>query len=149
MDDYVKRILRALVKNGRMTWLELADLVALSPSAVQRRVQALQQAGYIHNFSVQLDQAAMGNQVRAFVQVKVERHKLDQANEFRRAVLDYPEVQSCHKLAGSVDYMLDVITADLGSFGVFIETKLLSMAGVTDASSYIVLDEVKPFTPYV
>lgn len=149
MDEIDRKILRELARDGRASWLELSDWVSLSPSACQRRVQAMLDKGLIRHFSAELDHKAMGYQVRAFVQVKVERHNLTKAEEFRDAVRAYPEVQSCHKLAGSIDYILDVISPSLESFAEFIETKLLSLSVVTDASSSIVLEEVKSFEPMI
>lgn len=149
MDDFDKKILRQLAKNGRASWLEISEKVNLSPSASQRRAQAMEAKGIIRHYTASLDHKAMGYQVRAFVQVKVERHSTKKAEEFKETIRLSPEVQSCHQLAGSIDYLLDVIAPDLESYAKFIEQKLLMLPVVTDASSSIVLEEVKPFEPMI
>jgi Lrp/AsnC family leucine-responsive transcriptional regulator len=70
---------------------------------------------------------------------------LQRAAEFRQAMIAAPEVQSCCKLSGTTDFIIDVVAPDLKSYGEFIEKKVLSLVGVLDASSSIVLEEVKEF----
>ena len=149
MDEFDRRILRQLARDGRASWLDIAEKINLSASACQRRAQAMQKKGIIRHFTVSLDHKAMGLQVRAFVQVKVERHSTKKAEEFKEAIRLSPEVQSCYQLAGSIDYLLDVIAPDLESFARFIEQKLLTLEVVTDAASSIVLEEVKSFEPKI
>ena len=137
------KILRELQADGRIAWVDLAERVDLSASACQRRVQALIESGVIDGFSAQLDPAALGFEIEAYVAVNVDRQDLASAERFREAMRDYPEVQTCHMLSGAVDYLLQVVATDLKAFGRFIEEKILSVPGVKDASSSIVLDRVK------
>lgn len=139
--DY--RILRELQADGRLSWVELAARVNLSATACQRRVQALIDAGVISGFSARIDPTALGLEVEAYVAVSVERQDLESAQRFREAIRRWPEVQTCHMMSGEVDYLLRVVAPDLRSFGRFIEEKILSVPGVKDASSSIVLDPVK------
>ncbi|MGB0847905.1 MAG: Lrp/AsnC family transcriptional regulator [Thiolinea sp.] len=149
MDQYDKHILRALTQNSRLSWIELGEQVNLSASAVQRRVQQLQKNGAIKHFSATLDNKKLGFEVRAFVEVKVERHNVKLAQDFRQAMRDNPQVQSCYKLSGTVDFMLDIVATDLESYGRFIEHSILALPGVLDARSSILLEEVKAFTAAV
>ena len=80
----------------------------------------------------------------AFVAVKVDRRKTAYAEDFRRWVRRHPRVQSCHMLSGTIDFMLQVVAADLNSLGRFLEGELLDLPAVMDASTSIVLKEVKP-----
>jgi DNA-binding Lrp family transcriptional regulator len=143
LDRYNREILSALQKDGRITWLKLAESVNLSAAAVQRRVEALQESGLIKRFTIALDPMRLGHSVHAFVSVNVDRQKITLAEEFRRTIRSYPEVQACYMATGDVDFLLDVVAEDLRSYGKFIEEKLLSLPGVKDASSTIVLDTVK------
>ena len=145
MDNFDKIILSHLAKDGRLSWTELAERVNLSASAVQRRVQALQAKGVIKHFTVAIDAKQLGNEVRAFVEVKVERSNIELAKSFRESIRRLPQVQSCHKLSGTVDFILDVVAPNLETYGRFLEQEILSIPGVLDARSSIILEEVKGF----
>ena len=144
MDKYDARILSALQHDGRFSWSRLAERISLSPSACQRRVEALIDRGIIENFTVNLDEHALGHHVKAFVAVNIDRQNTALAEEFRRKVKEHPQVQACHMISGTIDFMLEVVADDLDAFGNFIDGELLSMPAVKDASSSIVLKVVKP-----
>lgn len=144
MDRFDALILRALQKDGRMRWSHLAEHINLSASACQRRVEALEEDGVIENFTVNLNEKALGNRVKAFVEVSVDRQSTDLAQDFRRKVAELPQVQACHMVSGTIDFMLEVVAPDLESLGQFIDGELLGMPAVKDASSSIVLNVVKP-----
>lgn len=144
MDKLDARILSELQVDGRMTWSRLAERVFLSASACQRRVESLVSQGVIENFTVNLNEVALGHHVTAFVAVSVDRQNTASAEEFRRWVRRRPRVQACHMLTGTVDFMLQVVTADLESLGKFLEDELLNLPAVKDVSTSIVLNEVKP-----
>lgn len=143
MDKTDYQILRELLTDGRVSWVELAERVNLSAAAAQRRVEALRAAGIIKGFGARIAPAELGYEVEAYVAVSVERHDIANVQRFRDAVRGYPEVQTCHMMSGEVDYLLRVVTTDLKAFGRFIEQRILSVPGVKDASSSIVLDPVK------
>ncbi len=143
LDKYDAEILSELRADGRISWTALAKRVSLSPSACQRRAEALVAQGVIKNFTVNLNDAALGYAVRAFVSVNVDRQHNELARDFRAAVLAHPKVVRCHMLSGSIDFMLEVVAEDLTAFGAFINGELLAMPAVKDASSSIVLDVVK------
>ncbi len=145
LDQYDTRILNLLKSDARMSWSKLAERIHLSASAAQRRVQAMQEAGIIRYFTLAIDNMAMGQNVRAFVQVKIARHDGQATREFIDAVLTYPQVQSCHKISGNTDFMLNVLEKDLQSFSVFLEKRILYLPGVVDATSSIVLESIKEY----
>ena len=144
MDRYDAGILSALQQDGRISWSRLAEQINLSASACQRRVEALIERGVIENFTVNLDEEALGHSVKAFVAVNIDRQNTDLAQDFRRRVREHPQVQACHMISGTIDFMLEVVADDLDAFGNFIDGDLLSMPAVKDASSSIVLKVVKP-----
>lgn len=143
MDRYDARILSALQADGRQSWARLAEKISLSPSACQRRVEALIDRGVIENFTVNLNEDALGHHVKAFVSVNIDRQNTRLAQDFRRRVREHPQVQACHMISGTIDFMLEVVAKDLDAFGNFIDGELLSMPAVKDASSSIVLKVVK------
>ena len=144
MDRYDARILYLLQKDGRISWSQLGIEINLSASACQRRVEALIDKGIIENFTVNLNENQLGHHVKAFVAVNMDRQDTKLAEDFKRHVKEHPQVQACHMISGSIDFMLEVVAADLDAFGNFIDGELLSMPAVKDASSSIVLKIVKP-----
>ncbi len=144
MDRYDAGILSELQRDGRISWSRLAETINLSPSACQRRVESLIERGIIENFTVNLNEDALGHHVKAFVAVNIDRQNTKLAQDFRRRVREHPQVQACHMISGTIDFMLEVVADDLDAFGNFIDGELLSMPAVKDASSSIVLKVVKP-----
>ena len=144
MDRFDAGILSALQRDGRISWSRLAEKISLSASACQRRVESLIDRGVIENFTVNLNEEALGHHVKAFVSVNIDRQNTDLAQDFRRRVREHPQVQACHMISGTIDFMLEVVADDLDAFGNFIDGDLLSMPAVKDASSSIVLKVVKP-----
>jgi DNA-binding Lrp family transcriptional regulator len=114
MDRFDTAIVSTLQSDGRITWSQLATEVNLSASAVQRRVEALVERGVIENFTVNLNEDALGHAVKVFVTVHVERQDTGLAEDFRRRVREHPQVQACHMISGSADFMLEVV-ACIGS----------------------------------
>jgi len=143
MDKIDSRILSELTMDGRITWADLAARVSLSASACQRRVEALIKAGVIENFTCNLNEKKLGNSVKAFISVNIDRQKTELAEDFQRRVREHPQIRSCHMISGAIDYMLEVVATDLDAFGNFIDGDLLQMPAVKDASSSIVLKLVK------
>ncbi len=143
IDSYDAQIIEALQRDGRLSWAALAKQINLSASACQRRVEGLLEKGVIENFTLNLNDTVLGFQVRAFVSVNVDRQRNELAQDFREAVIAHPNVQSCHMISGSIDFMLEVVAEDLAAFGAFIDGELLMMPAVKDASSSIVLNVVK------
>ena len=141
-----RRILELLQKDGRMTNLELAERVALSPSACLRRVRALEEAGVIRGYAALLDPAKVGLGLAAFVNVKLEKRGRMPTDAFAKACRDWPEVAACHATTGDMDYLLRVHVEDLAHFSRFVMESLLKHPGVIDMKSSFVLEQVKETT---
>ncbi|HTS84672.1 MAG TPA: Lrp/AsnC family transcriptional regulator [Usitatibacter sp.] len=141
-----RRLLEILQRDGRLTNLELASRVNLSPSACLRRVRALEEAGVIRSYAALLDAKRVGLGLLAFVNVKLEKRGRMPTDAFARAVKDWPEVLACHALTGDMDYLLRVQVADLDHFSRFVMESLLKHPGVLDVKSSFVLEEVKETT---
>ncbi len=139
-------MLEILQRDGRLTNLELAARVNLSPSACLRRVRTLEEAGVIRSYAAILDPKRVGLGLLAFVNLKLEKRGRMPTDAFARAVKDWPEVLACHALTGDMDYLLRVHVADLDHFSRFVMESLLKHPGVLDVKSSFVLDEVKETT---
>ncbi len=146
LDKTDRKLLELLQKDGRITNLELADRVALSPSACLRRVRALEEAGVIRGYAALLDPAKIGLGLVAFVTVKLEKRGRMPTDAFARACRDWPEVAACHATTGDMDYLLRVHVEDLAHFSRFVMDSLLKHPGVIDVKSSFSLEQVKETT---
>ena len=141
-----RRLLEILQREGRLSNLELASRVNLSPSACLRRVRALEEAGVIRAYAALLDAKRVGLGLMAFVNVKLEKRGRMPTDAFARAVKDWAEVLGCYALTGDMDYLLRVRVEDLDHFSRFVMDALLKHPGVLDVKSSFVLEEVKETT---
>ncbi|WP_449686863.1 Lrp/AsnC family transcriptional regulator [Aerophototrophica crusticola] len=139
------RILDALQRNGRLSNVDLAEQVGLSPSPCLRRVRDLEEDGYIQGYAAILDRRKLGFGVVAFVEVKIDQNAEGDLR-FRRAVEAIPEVVSCFVMTGTMDYLLQVVVPDLDAYAEVSMGKLLQIPGVKDVRSSFVLDVVKHST---
>ncbi|MCC7462218.1 MAG: Lrp/AsnC family transcriptional regulator [Gammaproteobacteria bacterium] len=137
------RILQHLSEDGRRSVVELAEKVGLSETPCARRVRLLEQAGVIRGYRAVLDPARLGLNVRAFVQVKLERHTDENIDQFRRELSDIEEVISCHATTGTYDFLLHVVAPDLESFSRVVLKRLMKIFYVRDVHSSIVLETLK------
>jgi Lrp/AsnC family leucine-responsive transcriptional regulator len=147
IDAIDRRILAALQKNARLTNVQLAARVGLSPSPCLRRVRRLEKAGIIERYGAKLSRQRVGLGVTAFVSVDIERHRDLDASKFREAVLGMPEVVSCYITSGEHDFLLQVIVPDLDAYRDFALRKLMRSAGIKSVHSSFVIDVVKDDVP--
>jgi len=137
------RLLAVLQTEGRITNAELAERVNLSPSACLRRLQRLEADKVVTGYAAQVDPAAVGLGLQAFVRVQLARHEAAAIEHFVEQVNGWDEVVACHALTGDMDYLLHVYVADLQDFSRFLLDHLLNAAGVADLNSSFVLRTVK------
>jgi DNA-binding Lrp family transcriptional regulator len=143
MDQINRRILRELTRDGRISNLDLADRVGLSPSACLRRVQELEREGVITGYRAVLSPAAMGIGFTAYLGVGLGEHTKAAQQAFERAVARAPEVVECHNVTGTIEYLLRVECADLPSYKRFHTDVLGTLPHVTSITSYVVMDSPK------
>lgn len=143
LDDIDRSILRLLQQDGSLSNARLAELLSLSVTPCWRRRHKLEQEGFIEGYQANLNRRQLGYGVLAFVQLGFGVHTDELPNRFEQAIMDYPEVMSCHKITGSADYLLQVVAADLEGYGQFVEQVLRRLPGVTSIHSSLALREVK------
>lgn len=143
LDRIDRRILAALQSEGRITNLELAERIGLSPTATAERVKRLTRDGFILGYSARLDPAKIALGLLVFVEVKLDRTTPDVFDEFAAAVRQAPEVIECHMVAGGFDYLVKARVADMAAYRRFLSDVLLSMPGVRETHTYAVMEEVK------
>lgn len=143
LDAINGRILRALSKDGRISNLELAERVGLSPSACLRRVQELERSGVIVGYRAVLDRAAMGAGFVAYVAVGLSDHSKASQEAFERSISRSPEVVECHNITGEKEYLLRVEAADLAAYKSFHTDVLGVLPQVNAITSLVVMGSPK------
>ena len=143
LDRISENILRELAVDGRVSNIELADRVGLSPSACLRRVQELERSGVIRGYRAVLDAKAIGKAFTAYVAVGLSDHSKKSQSAFERAMAKAPEVRECHNITGAVEYLLRVEVLDLEAYKVFHSEVLGTLPQVTAITSYVVMDSPK------
>lgn len=141
-------ILGALQQDARLTVAELAERVHLSTSPVWRRVKRLEEGGVIAGYRASLDRRALGWGVLAFIAVTIEDHGEEQALAFEAAVAALPEIVACWSIAGSADFLLQVVGRDLDSYADFAMTTIRRMPGIKAMRTIFTLKEVKAPSPW-
>ncbi len=143
MDHIDEHILRELGRDGRVSNLELAERVGLSPSACLRRVQELERSGIIKGYRAVTDRAALGVGFVAYITVGLNEHTKAAQEGFERAMQRAPEVRECHNITGSVEYLLRVEAADLVAYKRFHTEVLGTVPHVNAITSYVVMGSPK------
>lgn len=143
MDAIDQRILACLQQRGRISNLELAAEVHLSPAQCQRRHRRLEEQGVIRGYEARLAPEALGLGVVAFVQVSMERGHFRELARFRSTVAGMAQVQECWAVTGDADYMMKVVARDLKTLSDFLFKSLAQLPGVSAVRSSVCLDEVK------
>jgi Lrp/AsnC family transcriptional regulator, leucine-responsive regulatory protein len=143
LDAIDKRIVRELQDNARLTNVELAARVGLSPSPCLARVRALEQAGIINRYVTLLDPLKLGLNVSIFIQVSLDKQIEPALEMFQAAMESFPEVMECYLMTGDSDYLLRVIVPDMLALEQFIVGRLAKTPGVANIRSSLALKQVK------
>lgn len=146
-DRYDRILLETLQSKGRASNVELSERVNLSPPQCYRRVQRLEQEGVIRGYVAQVDAAALGLGVTAFVSLNIAREQFKQVRELEQAIRQFPEILECYTISGDFDYLLKVVAADLKSLSSFLTDRLMQVPGVAGVRSMVCLEEIKPSSP--
>lgn len=137
------RILKELQADGRLTNVALAARVGLSPPPCLRRVQALEQAGFIRGYHAELDSRLTGFEVEAFAMVTLKAQGEPELRAFEDRVLKWPLVRAAHMLSGEIDYMLRCVAPDLPAFQDFVLGELTAFPNVASVKTTLVLRRAK------
>jgi len=136
-------IIAELQSDARLSNVELADTVGLSPSPCLRRVKRLEQEGYIQGYRAALQRDRVGLGFSVFVGVKLNGHANEGALAFEQAVVAMPEVVACHLVSGEANYFLEVVVPDLAGYQRFLVGKLLNLPIVREVRSNIAIQTLK------
>lgn len=146
LDSIDREILQLLQHDGRLSNVELAQRVHLSPSACLRRVKQLEESGVIAQYVALLNPKAVGRHGTSFTIVNLESLNRQQVEAFEQAVKDAPEILDCFYVAGSNDYLLRFAYRDAEDLERFHADVLMRLPGVVRSNSMLVLRTVKKTT---
>jgi len=138
-----RKILRELQKEGRITYSELARRVGLSTSPCLERVKRMEREGVIRGYTTLLNPARLGADLVVFVQIRLQRTSQHIFEKFKHAAIDLEEVQECYLVSGNFDYLIKARVPDMDAYRKLLGTTLLSLPGVQESTSYVVMELVK------
>jgi len=139
LDRIDLKILAELQKNGRITNVELADAVGLSPSPCLTRVKRLETSGYIIGYGAQIQLRKLGDVLFVFTEVTLSDHRYDDFARFEAAIRNIPEIIECHLVSGGYDYLLKFVTKGVNNYQDIMENLLERGIGIEKYFSYIVI----------
>lgn len=142
LDAIDHRILAALVENGRLSTIDIADRVGLSPTPCGRRIRQLEDSGVIHGYTARLNPTALGMNVCVIVTVKLRRQDPDGHSQFLKVVESRPEISECLLVTGSSDYLLRIWVKDIDDLASFIPATLQGVPAVAETSTMLVIKHV-------
>lgn len=143
LDAYDLKIIDALMQDGRLAVTELAKRIGISKSPCQARLKKLQQNGYILGFRAQVDYAKLNMEQVAFVEVKMSDTHEAMLESFNDAAKLIPEIEECHLIAGSFDYLLKIRTSDVTAYRKVLGESISTLPGVASTSTYVSMQSVK------
>jgi DNA-binding Lrp family transcriptional regulator len=147
LDAIDRKILETLQRAGRASNVELAARIHLSAPQALRRVRALEERGVIRGYAAQVDPAAIGLPVMAYVSVRIAGDQFGRVRDIEREIAAWPQILECQAVSGDSDYLLKVVASDLKSLSQFLTDRLMQLQGVDDVRSMIRLEEIKPPSP--
>jgi Lrp/AsnC family transcriptional regulator len=142
LDDVDRRLLAALQADAALTTAELAERVGLSPTPCWRRIQRLEEQGFITRRVALLDRNRLNVGVTVFIAVRTSRHSLEWFEQFHRALNGIPEVLEFYRLAGDIDYLIKAVVPDIGSYDALYK-RIIAKVELTEVTSMFAMEELK------
>jgi len=146
LDNLDKAILRVLQTEGRISNVDLAGRVNLSPSAVHGRIRRLEQRGFIQGYAGLLNREKLGYDMLCFINVTLQLHQSENVENFKAVIQSMPEVLECHHVTGEYDYLLKVVVRNRKDLQRFVVDRLTPVPGLAHIRTSLVLSEVKSTT---
>ena len=147
IDQTDLRILTELQKDARLTNVDLADRIHLSPSPCLRRTRRLEEGGVIRGYRADLDRSMVGLGLTVFIEIKVDRHSRHNADALATALAEMPEVVSCCMVSGAADFLAELVVPDLTAYERLLSDRLLTLPMVADIRSNFALRVIKSAGP--
>ena len=138
-----RHILRILQTDARITYAELARRVGLTTTPCIERVRRLEKEGFILAYNTTLNPDKLDAGLIVFVQIRLDRTSKDNFQAFQRTVDELAQVQECYLVSGDFDFLIKARVADMRAYRDFLSDTLLSIPGVKESTSVVVMDAIK------
>ncbi len=142
MDEIDRKILNLLQKDATMSTAEIAEAVSLSTTPCWRRIQILEQEGYITRRVALVDRKKVNVPLDVFVAIRTNEHNGEWLDGFAETVCAFPEVVELYRMSGEIDYLLRVVVSDMAAYDVFYKS-LIQKIQLTDVSSSFAMERIK------
>jgi Lrp/AsnC family leucine-responsive transcriptional regulator len=143
LDKLDRNILRILQQEGRISMKELGERVGLSITPCIERVKRMERDGVITGYYTKVSPAALGAKLLVFVEITLNQKSASAFEQFRREVLQIPEVQECHLVSGDFDYLIKARIHEMAEYRKLLGDMLLQLPGAAQSKSYVVMEEIK------
>ena len=143
IDEIDRRLLAELQAEGRITNVELAQRVGLTPPPCLRRVRTLEEEGVIRGYHADLDASKLGYAITVFALVSLKSQAEEALRQFEDHMRGLPEVRECHMLNGEIDFILKIVSKDLQSFQEFLTSKLTPAPNVASVKTSLTIRTAK------
>lgn len=143
IDAFDRRMIAVLQEDGRISVTELAKRVNLSKTPCQNRLKRLIDRGYIRGFKAVVDPVKLGLGHVAFTEVKLSDTREAALDEFRRGVLAIAEVEECHMIASSFDYLLKIRTSDIRHYRSVLGERISTLPHVASTSTFVAMETIR------
>ncbi len=145
MDDYDRKLLRAIQSDADRTVQELADLIGLSPTPTARRLKRLEEQGYVQKTVALLDPGKLGLKTTLFIFVRTNRHDEAWLTQFSDGVQRMPEVVEFYRMGGEIDYLLKIVLPEISAYD-DVYRRLIAVAPLADVSAAFAMEAIKNTT---
>ena len=142
LDALDRAILGVLLEDGRLSQVQLSEIIPLSATAIARRIRALEEKGVIQGYQARISRQALGLSMTVVVHVGLESQSDDLLKAFEEAVAKAPSVVSCQLMSGEDDYLVTVMARDLADYERIHKEQLSRLPGVARLKSSFVLRDV-------
>ena len=143
LDKLDRHILRILQQDGRISMKDLGEQVGLSITPCIERVKRMERDGVITGYHAKVNPAALGAKLLVFVEITLNQKSASAFEQFRREVLQIPEVQECHLVSGDLDYLIKARIHEMAEYRKLLGDMLLQLPGAAQSKSYVVMEEIK------
>jgi Lrp/AsnC family leucine-responsive transcriptional regulator len=143
LDSYDYAILDVLQRSGRLSVVELAKKINLSPTPCTARLRRLEKIGIISGYHARLSPEKLGKELLAFLQVRLSSTEEAVLRSFNEAVMKVPQIMECHMVGGGFDYLMKVRVANMEAFRDFLARVVSRLPEIENTHSYFVMEQVK------
>lgn len=148
LDSVDLKILKILQDDGRISNLELSQMIGLSPAPTLERVKKLEKAGVIKGYQAVLDLYRLGLGTETFMQVSLAYNKQNAIDNFMEQIAKIDEIIECYQITGASDFILRILVKDVSAYEQLVREKLSHVTEITNMQTMVILSTIKKARPF-